>query len=125
MKLAICALNAELAEAKDMLSDNHPLVSLGAQFSKLNSINKQPSSLAADRFYAMAQAVIPKASPEAISLGGGLVVRGLLESIGINDNNIISGITNYIHSSSNFSYVMKKYREAIFMKISGFVCNYP
>ena len=63
MKLAICALNAELAEAKDMLSDNQPLVSLGAQFSKLNSINKQPSSLAADRFYAMAQAVIPKASP--------------------------------------------------------------
>ena len=53
-----------------MLADNQPLVSLGALLSKLNSINKQPTSLAVDIFYAMDQAVMPKASPEAISFGG-------------------------------------------------------
>ena len=63
MKLTICALNAELVEANNMLAENQPLVSLGAQLSKLKSINKWTSSLAADRFYAMAQAVMPKASP--------------------------------------------------------------
>ena len=42
----------------------------------------------------MAQAVMPKASPEAISLGGGLIVGGILASLGINDNRIISGIPN-------------------------------
>ena len=64
MKSTICALNAELAEAKEMLADNHPLVSLGAQLSKLYSINKQPPSLAANIFYAIAQAVMPNDSPD-------------------------------------------------------------
>ena len=41
-----------------------------------------------DRFYAMNQAVILKASPEAIYLGGGLIVGGILTSLGINVNNI-------------------------------------
>ena len=64
--------------------------------SKLKSIKKRPSSLDADRFYAMAQAVIPKASPQEIFLGGGLVLGGLLEILGIKDNNIISVMPNYI-----------------------------
>ena len=51
-----------------MLAENLPLVILGTQLSKLNPINKRPSSLAADIFYAMDQAVIPKTSPEAIFL---------------------------------------------------------
>ena len=53
-----------------MLEDNQPLVSLGAQLSKLKLINKQSPSLAGDIFYAVAQAVISKASLEAISLAG-------------------------------------------------------
>ena len=40
------------------------VICLGDQLYKLKSINKRPSSLAADIFYAMYQAVIPKASPE-------------------------------------------------------------
>ena len=64
MKSTICDLNAELAEAKTMLADNQLLVSVGDQLSHLNSINKLPSFLATDIFYAMDQEVIPKASPE-------------------------------------------------------------
>ena len=67
-----------------MLAENQPLVSLGAQFSKLKSINKPPHLLKADIFYAMAQAVIPKALPEAIYLRSGLILGVLLASIGIN-----------------------------------------
>ena len=77
-----------------MVADNQPLVSAGSQLSKINPINKGPSSLAADIFYSMTQAVIPKASPEAIYLGCGLIVGGLLASLSINDNKIISGIPN-------------------------------
>ena len=68
MKLTICALNSELAEAKKVLADNQPLVSLGDLLYRLKSINKRPPSLVADIFYAMAQAVMPKSPPEAISL---------------------------------------------------------
>ena len=85
--------------------------------SKLNSINKQPSSLAADIFYDVAQAVMQKASPEAICLGGGLIVRDILASIGINNNKIISGIQNCVPSPSNLRYVVKKACEAKFMSM--------
>ena len=71
----------------------------------------------------MAQSVILKASPEAICLGGGLLVGGLLESLGIINNNIISEILNYIPSPSNLLYVKKKSYEDTFMSIAGFVCN--
>ena len=60
----------------------------------------------------MAQAVIPKASLETISIRGGLIVGGILESLGIKNNKIVSGITNYIPSPSNVQYVVKKFREA-------------
>ena len=72
----------------------------------------------------MAQSVIPKDSPEAICLGGGLVVGGLLASIGIKDNRIISGIPNYIPSSSKIQYAVKKSHEATFIRIAAYVCNY-
>ena len=107
-----------------MLMYNQSLVSLGAQLYKLKSNNKRTSSLAVDRFYAMSQEVMPKASPEAISLGYGLIVGGLLESLGINNNKIISGIQNCIPIPSNIWYVVKKSREATFTRIAGFVCNY-
>ena len=97
-----------------MLADKQPLVSLGDQLSKLKLINKRPPSLDADRFYTMNQAVIPKALPEAISLGVELVVAGLLESLGINDNKIISVISDCIPGPSNLQYVVKKSREATF-----------
>ena len=42
MKLTICALNAELVEAKKLLSDNQLLISAGYQLSKLRTINKRP-----------------------------------------------------------------------------------
>ena len=77
-----------------MLAENQTLVSLGAQLSKLKSINKRPPLLAADIFYAMDQAVMPKASPETIYLGSGLIVAGLLASLGINNNKTIYGISN-------------------------------
>ena len=83
-----------------MLAENQTLVSLGARLSRLKSINKQLTSLAVDRFYAIAQAVMLKASQETISLGGGLMVAGLLENIDINYNKIISGISKYIPSPS-------------------------
>ena len=83
MKSTIYALNAELSESKIVLAYNHTLVSVGDQLSKINIINTWPSSLAVDRLYSMAQAVIPKAWPEAISLGGGLIIGGLLASLGI------------------------------------------
>ena len=70
MKSTFCALNLELADDKKMLAENQLLVSLGAQFSTLKSTNKLSPSLDADIFYAMAQAVMPRASPEAIPLGG-------------------------------------------------------
>ena len=125
MKLTICALNAELSEANNILADNHPLFSLGTQLSKLNSINKRLSSLAADRFYDMVQAVIPKASLEAISLGVGLIVGGLLKILVVNGSNTVSGIQNCIPSPSNLRYVVKKSHEDAFMRIAGFVCRYP
>ena len=92
---------------------------------KLKSINKQPSFLSSDRFYAMAQEAILKASPEAICLGGVFVVGGLLASLGINDNKFISGVPNYIPIPSKLWYVVKKSLEATFMGIAGFVCKYP
>ena len=54
-----------------------------------------------------------------------MIVGGLLASISVYDNNIISRIPNYIPISSNIQYVVKKAREAAFMSIAGFVCNYP
>ena len=108
-----------------MLVDNQLLVILCAQFYKLKSINKKPSSLAADRFCTMAQELIPKASLEVISLGGGLIVSGILASLGINDKIIIFGISNCIPSPPQLCYVVKKSSEATFMRIAGFVCNYP
>ena len=77
-----------------MLVGNQLLVSAGAQLSKIKSTNKRLSSLPVDIFYAMDQAVILKASPEAICLGCVLIVCGLLEIIGINNNKITSGIPN-------------------------------
>ena len=73
----------------------------------------------------MAQAVMPKASQEAISIGCALIVAGLLEILGINDNKTISGISNCIPSPSNIRYMVKKSREATFMRIAGFVWKYP
>ena len=84
-----------------MLAENETLSGLGDQLSKLKSINKQPFLLAADGFYAMAQAVMPKFGLEAISVGGVLIVSGILERLGINNNNIIYGIQNLIPSPSN------------------------
>ena len=92
----ICTLNSDLVESKKMLLYNQLLVSLVTQLSKIKSINKLPSSLASDRIYTMDQEVMLKASPEAIYLGGGLIVSGLFASIGINDNKNISGIPNCI-----------------------------
>ena len=54
-----------------------------------------------------------------------MIVDGLLESLGINNNKIISGIPSFIPSPSKLWYVVKKSREATFMRIAGFVCNYP
>ena len=125
MRFTICSFNAELSGAKKMLAENQTLVGLVTLLSKLNSINKQPSLLAEDIFYAMAQAVMTKASLEAIYLGGVLVLGGLLASLGINDNNIMFGVPNCIPSPSNLRYVVKKSLEDTFMKISVFVCNYP
>ena len=53
-----------------------------------------------------------------------MIVAGLLESLRINDNKIISGISNCIPSSSNLRYVVKKDLETKFTRIAGFVCNY-
>ena len=108
-----------------MLAENQPLVSLGDQLSKKNSINKRPSSLAVDRYYAMAQYVMPKSSLEAISLGGKFIVVGILASIGINDNTVISGIPTCIPSPSNLWYVVNKCREDTFMRIAGVLFHYP
>ena len=66
-----------------------------------------------------------KLSPETICLGVGLIVCGLLTSLCIDNNKIISGIPNCIPSPSNVQYVVKKYREAKFMRIVSFVCNFP
>ena len=125
MKVTICALNAEFPEAKDMLSDNRPLFRFGTQLSKLKSINQRLTSLSTDIFYAMYQAVTLKASPEAISLGGGFMVGGILASLDFNDNNIISGITNGIPSPSSLLSVVKKSYEDTSISIAGFVCKYP
>ena len=125
MKSIICALSTYLEESKKMLADNQPLVSIGSKLSKLKSIKKQPSLLAVDIFYAMAQAVIMKASPEAICFGGGLIEVVLLANLGIHNNNIVSGIPNCIPSPSNLRYAAKKSRKDTFMRIAGFVCNYP
>ena len=103
-----------------MLADNQPLVSLGAQLSGLKPINKQPPSLDVGRFYAMSQAVMPKASLEEISLGGGFIVACLLEILVINYDKILSGIYNFIPSPSNLRCVVKKALEAKFMSIAGF-----
>ena len=54
-----------------------------------------------------------------------MIVGGLLESLGINDNKIISGILNCIPTPSNLWCVVKKYCGDKFMRIAGFVCNYP
>ena len=54
-----------------------------------------------------------------------MIVSVLLESLDINDNKILSGIRNYIPNPSNLCYVVNKSREAKFMSIAGFVCNYP
>ena len=124
MKSTICALNTELEYSKNILVDNQPLVSLGSQLSKLKSIKKLPSLLSADIFYAMDQAVMLKAYPEAISLGGRLILAGILASLGINNNRIISGIYNCIPVPSKLRYVVEKSRQATFMSIAGFVCNY-
>ena len=65
--------------------------------------------------------MLPKSSREAISPVGGLIVGGILDSLDINDNNIISRIPNSVPSPSSLCYVVKKSLEATFMSISGFV----
>ena len=72
-----------------MLAYNQELLNLGTQLSKLELINQRPTLLAADQFYDIYQAVIPKASPEAISIGVGWIVGGLLTILGVHDKNII------------------------------------
>ena len=72
----------------------------------------------------MYQEVTLKASPEAISFVGWLIVGGILASIGINYNNIISGIPNGIPNPSIIQSMVNKYCENKFMRISGFVCKY-
>ena len=56
--------------------------------------------------------MILKALLEPISLGGGLIVDGLLASLDIKDNKIISGISNCITSPSNLRCVVNKSRKA-------------
>ena len=73
----------------------------------------------------MSKTVVTKASPEAISIGSGLIVGGLLEILGINNNKVIYGIPNFIPSPSNLLYVVKRSYEDTFIEIAGFVCNYP
>ena len=73
----------------------------------------------------MNQSVMQKLSPETICLGVGLIVCGLLTSLCIDNNKIISGIPYYIPSPSNLRCVVKKSCEATFMRIAGFFCNYP
>ena len=46
----------------------------------------------------MNKAVIPKTLTEVIYLGSGLIIRGILVSLGINDNRIIYGIPGGIPS---------------------------
>ena len=125
MNLTTCALNAYLEEDTKMLSENQTLLSVGSNFSKLKSINKQSSSLAVDVFYAISQAVMPKSSPEAIYIGFGLVVGGLLTIIGICNKNIIYRIPNGIPSPSRLCCVVKKSLKVKFMSIVGFFCKYP
>ena len=125
MELTICAFNSDLAEAKKMLKDNQTLFDLGAQLSKLNSINQQSPSLAADQVYDMYQSVVPKSSPDVISIVCGLIVCGLLVIFGINKNKIIYGIMNGIPSLSILRLVVNKSREDAFMRITWFVCKYP
>ena len=125
MKFAICSFIVELSDTKKLLLDNHPLVSLGAQLYRLKSFNQWPTSLTTDWFYAISQRVMSKASPDAISLWGVLILGGLLNSLGINYHKIISGIPNDIPSPSSLCYVVKKAREAKFMMFSVFFWNYP
>ena len=107
-----------------MLEDKHPLVCLCTQLSKLKFINQQPTALAANRFYSMAQEMMTKASLEAIYLGVVLILGGILVILGGNYNNNISGIPNEIPSPSRTRSVIKKYREAKFMRTTGFVRKY-
>ena len=98
---------------------------LGAQFYKLKLINQRLTSLAADLFYAISQAEMSKSLPEAIYFRCELILGGLLENLGINDNSVIYEIPNGIASPSSLWYVVNKYREDSFMRVAGFVCNYP
>ena len=54
-----------------------------------------------------------------------MILVGYLESIGVSNNKIIYGIPNYILSPSKLQYVVKKCREATFMRIARFFYNYP
>ena len=54
-----------------------------------------------------------------------MIVDGILASLGINDNKIISGIYNSIPSPSNLRCVVNKSCETTFMRIAGFAYNYP
>ena len=56
--------------------------------------------------------------------GCGLIVGGIMASLGTNENNIISGIPNGIPNPSILWHVVKKALEAKFMSISGVFCNY-
>ena len=73
----------------------------------------------------MSLSMIPKASTEAISLGGGFIIGDLLLSIGINENKILYGVLNSIPIPLSLRSMVKKSCEAIFMRVAGFVCNYP
>ena len=81
--------------------------------------------LAVYSFYAMSQAVMPKASTEAISIEVGLLVGVLLVIMFINYNKIISGIQNVIPSPSSLQYVIKKAREATFKIFQGLYVIIP
>ena len=54
-----------------------------------------------------------------------MIVSVFLASLGINDNEIISEIPHCIPSSPNLWYVVNTFRKDTFMRILGFVCNYP
>ena len=89
-----------------MLADNHTLVFLGTWLYKLKLTNQRPSCLAVDLLYDMSQALIPKASPEDIYPRDLLIVGGILETLRINYNKIISGIPNGIPSPYSLQYVV-------------------
>ena len=96
--VSLRAVNDARGKVMSVLEKN---AAIGAALASAKDKKQRPQNDVADTLYATMQAVAPKASPGALSKVVPLAVAGFLTSLGIDDEDLISSITNVTPSEGN------------------------